>query len=123
MKLQIEWFDKHLKGKSKEALSDKEQVQDTIERMWKAEDTDRFMEFVSDDFTHYHYFDKDGYREFLRQARKAGIEFTSTYDPNDIAIEGDIATVPTMATSNIGTFPVPLKLRREDGVWRIIRAE
>ena len=123
MKLQIEWFDKHLKGRSKEALSDKEQVQDTIDRMFKTEDTDQFMEFVSDDFTHYHYFDKDGYREFLREAREAGIEFTSTYDPDDITIDGDVATVPTVATSSMGTFPVPVKLRKEDGVWRIVSTD
>jgi dienelactone hydrolase len=123
VKLQIEWFNKHLKGEIKEARTDKEQVQDTLDRMFGTEDTDQFMEFVSEDFTHHHYFDKDGYREFLREAREAGVEFTSTYDPDDITIEGDMATVPTMAASSMGTFPVPLKLRREDGVWRIVSTD
>jgi len=123
MKLQLEWFDKHLKGKSKEARGDKEQVRDTLDRAWKTEDLDTYMAFVSDDFTHYHYFDKDGFREFLRQAREAGIEFTSTFGPGDITVDGDMATVPTVSTSSMGTFPGAVKLRKESGAWKIVSVD
>jgi pimeloyl-ACP methyl ester carboxylesterase/ketosteroid isomerase-like protein len=126
IRLQIQWFNKHLKAKASEESGELEKVAQVMERMevaGAAKDLDAYMEHFSDDFTSHHHFDKAGFREFLAQGWQE-LEWQSSYDPTKVTIDGDTAKLTMMSTSGMGTFPVPITFKKEaDGVWRVISQE
>ncbi len=127
IRLQIAWFNKHLKGEitseSKAASSDRELIQQSIDGMtaaFEAGDVDAYLEYFSDDYTTFHHFDKAGFREFLIQGWQE-MEWSSSWDMSRLTIDGDTATVIMMSSSGFGTFPIPTTFVKEaDGVWRIL---
>jgi pimeloyl-ACP methyl ester carboxylesterase/ketosteroid isomerase-like protein len=127
-KLQMAWFNKHLKGEvsaeSKAASNDRELIQQAIDAMtaaFNANDVDAYLQYFSDDYTSFHHFDKAGFREFLVQAWQE-MEWSSRWNMDQLVIEGNTATVTMISSSGMGTFPVPTTFVKEaDGVWRVVK--
>jgi dienelactone hydrolase/ketosteroid isomerase-like protein len=123
IKLQIAWFNKHLKAEpsvDSKAAAAVQQIIDGMTAAFAAGDVDTYIEYFSDEFTSFHHFDKAGYREFLAQSWQE-MEWKTTWNMSTLKIDGDTATATFTSSSGMGTFPVPTTFKKEaDGVWRIV---
>lgn len=111
---------------SEDAASPEEAVLAVLTDMGNAAtagDLDKVMTYFSEDFEHYEYGDKAGWKQFQQDAVDQGywegIEFDGS--EAEIKIDGDSASVyPVDVTGAFGSLTFEYILKNEDGTWRIV---
>jgi len=88
----------------------------------EAGDIEKLLTYYSDDFSHYEFGDKDGFKTFLLDAKDMGYIDGIEIDNSNAqtTIEGDKATVSSVSVSGgFGSTNIDFELVKEDGDWKI----
>ena len=88
-----------------------------------AGEVDRVMEFVSDNFTHEEWENKEGLRRFLTQTEQLNLMKGAKLNTSKtkIFINGNVATVyPIGLSAALGEATIRLVYARESATWRVI---
>ncbi len=108
------------------AMTPEEAARAALEAMGAAVtegDLDTVMTYFSEDFEHYEYGDKAGWRQFQQDAMDQGYWDGIEVDGSDaeVKVDGDTASVyPVTVNGAFGTLTFEYILKNEDGTWRVI---
>jgi len=106
--------------------SDDELIQGVVSQ-WKtaavAKDLDKVMALYSEEFQHYEYGDKSGFRNFLQESIDMGylenLEIEDSGAKTSYPKQGQASVYPIEVKGSFGTATIELILQKESGNWRI----
>ena len=105
---------------------DKRQISNVLDD-WAAamiaKEVDPLMGLYSEDFSHYEWGDKEGFKEFISEAIDDAYLNDAEVDLEEaeITIEEKTATAyPVQLSAAFGSATIEFSLAKEDGTWRIV---